>query len=342
MRLIPSVASYLGLQNRVREALTDEHLAVLARVAVGPITAQEVSEEVLTELIAMHAVKVENEEIKLSTAVFLEDDILQVAAVANALGQALAERLMEVGKELLDASPEVRNFLGGIIGAAQGPSQLLRATGQAISWKDYQGKYASTKVDFDQDCPALSALGPELQVKTLLRGEQYTAVFIGPGGITYPQLINRLYPVEYRAYRNQLLKYLTDSYGRLLAGELQSESLAFTAEEAGIFQEGHPRPILLTKTLFAGYRATVERIAQASREVYSDSISQVFTCLRETTSGRQGVPPEKMIMHFGRYCRKALGKELYAAGFFTDQVPQNGSITIFFENDISELNSYLG
>lgn len=46
-------------------------------------------------------------------------------------------------------------------------------------------------------------------------------------------------------------------------------------------------------------------------------------------------------MHFGRYCRKALAHELYAAGFFTDQVPQTGVITVFYENTIAALDAYL-
>lgn len=341
MRLIPAVASYLGLQGQVRAALTDEHLMLLQQVAMQPLAVAEAPPNVAAELIEMHVLQVVEGQLHLSTAVFLEDDIQRVGALATELGKELAKRVMAVGSELQSASPEIRNFLGGIIGAAQGPSQLLRSTGQGIRWQDYTGKYAKTKVDFDQDCPAFASFGQELQVKTVLRGQQYTAVFIGPGGLTFPRFINAGCSAEHQEYRRELLRYLTDSYGQLLAGELKSESLARTAELVGVFQDGKPRPILVTEALFESYQAVVSRIASASCEVYARNLERIFAVLRTTTSGRQGVPPENMLMHFGRYCRKALAHELYSAGFFTDQVPQTGVITVFYENTIAALDAYL-
>ena len=341
MRLIPAVASYLGLQGLVKAALTDEHLALLQKVTMQPLAEAEFPPAVAAELVEMHVLQVVGGRLWLGTAVFLEDDIQRVGALASELGKELAQKVIAVGSELQAASPEVRNFLGGIIGAAQGPSRLLRATRQGIRWQDYTGKYAKTKVDFDQDCPAFASFGLELQVKSVLRGGQYTAVFIGPGGLTFTRIINTIYSAEHREYKNQLLRYLTDSYGQLLAGELQSESLVRTAELVGIFQDSRPRPILVTAALFERFRTAVDRIAAASCEVYAGNLERIFAVLRTTTSGRQGVSPENMIMHFGRYCRKALAHELYAAGFFTDQVPQTGAITIFYENTIDALDVYL-
>ena len=96
MRLIPAVASYLGLQGQVKATLTDEHLMLLQKVAAQPLAVAEAPPAVAAELIEMH--------------------VLQV--------------------------------VGGIIGATQGPSRLLRATGQGVRWQDYTGKYAKTKVGF--------------------------------------------------------------------------------------------------------------------------------------------------------------------------------------------------
>lgn len=342
MQLIPSVASYLGLQGQLKEALTADHLQLLATVAESPLPRRLASETLLGELLEMHTVRLEDGLVKLATAVFLERDIQRVIEVASSLGQRLADRLLVDGQELLTASPEIRNFLGGVIAAAQGPSRLLQTSGNAVNWRDYTGRYASTKVDFDQECPAFSALGPELQVKSVQKGDQYTAVFIGPGGTTFVSLLRGFCPPEHREYRQHLLRFLTDAYGRLLAGELTSSRLAQTAEQVGLFQNGQPRPVLVTPAIYAQYRDVIVRIAAASSQLYLEQIGEVFACLRETTSGRQGVPSENMIMHFGRYCRKALAKELYAAGFFTDRVPEQGSITVFYANRISELNAYLG
>lgn len=342
MHLIPSVASYLGLQAQLKQALTTDHLQLLARVAESPLPQRLASKTILEELLEMHAVRLDDGLVKLATAVFLEQDVERVTEVASSLGKSLAERLLLDGQELLTASPEIRNFLGGVIAAAQGPSRLLQTSGNAVNWRAYTGRYASTKVDFDQDCPAFSALGPELQVKSVQKGEQYTAVFIGPGGTTFVSLLRGFCPPERREYRQQLLRFLTDAYGRLLAGELTSSSLAQTAEQLGLFQNGLPKPILVTPAIYAQYRDVIERIAAASSQLYLEQINQVFTCLRATTAGRQGVPPENMIMHFGRYCRKALARELYAAGFFTDAVPEQGSITVFYANSISQIGAHLG
>ncbi len=42
-----------------------------------------------------------------------------------------------------------------------------------------------------------------------------------------------------------------------------------------------------------------------------------------------------MMMNFWRYLRKAVAIQLYKNGFLDDNVPGNGSITIFYENGIN-------
>lgn len=339
-QLMPAVASYTGKQAQVRAALSPPHLAAVVKVALAPQPQAALEQSILADLQAMHVVTVKEGLVRLMTAVFLEEDIPAVVALARRIGRRLAEQVCSLGADLLAASPEIRNFLGGIIAAAQGPSRLLRQTGIASDWRDYPGIYAGTKVDFDQECPAWAALGPELQSKLTLAGERYTAVFIGPGGHSFLTATNAV-AAEQRSYRRQLLRFLTDSYGDLLAGQTSDPSLLAMAAEVGLATAGRPLPLLVTEEVFARHAASVQRIAAVASEAYCAELPAIAACLQQTASGRQGVPTGNMLMHFGRYCRKALARELYACHFFTDAVPSAGCITVFYRNDIAELRSYL-
>ena len=46
------------------------------------------------------------------------------------------------------------------------------------------------------------------------------------------------------------------------------------------------------------------------------------------------MPPANMMLNLWRYIRKVTAKELYANGFFTDAIPQEDILTVFYENDV--------
>jgi hypothetical protein len=54
--------------------------------------------------------------------------------------------------------------------------------------------------------------------------------------------------------------------------------------------------------------------------------------LKKTTPGRQGVPSSELVVNFVRYVRKQTARRLYEEGYFTDQLPGTGAITVFYEN----------
>ncbi len=344
MQLIPVIASYSGeTHKKIKSALTDECLDVVARVATSLVSMDDVGEEILAELRDMHIVIPENSSLRLTTAVFLEDDIREVVSLASALGRELAQILINSGAELADAAPETRNFLGGIVGAGQGPAKLLREANAVVDWSNHGGRYAQSKVDFDEVCDARESLGADLQNKSVLRGEKYTAIFIGPGGRTYPSLVSQVdLTDEMKVYRRDLLRYLTDAYAMLVGGLMKNDALARMAEQVGLFCHGEPRSALVEEETFQLYLPVVRRISDLSYRFYFSRLEQIYECLRSTASGRQGVEPENMMMHFWRYCRRALARELYGSGFFTDSVPATGSITVFYDNDIDELRELLG
>ncbi len=309
MKLKPVIASYSGESySRIINTLNQDYLDVIAEIANSPANKSDIDEEMLHELTEMHVLVEENSLVKLNTAVFLEEDIKRITAVASALGRDLAKELMNVGAELMNASPEIRNFLGGIIGVGQGTSKFLRGKNIVVDWKNYTGKYAQSKVDFDEICDAYNSLGQDLQNKSIFRGERYTAVFIGPGAA---------------------------------GGTFNSENLKNTAEEINLFKEGKPNTALINNQVFQLYAPVIKKISDMSTQFYSDNLNLILECLRDTTAGRQGVPPENMMLNFWRYCRKILARELYDSHFFTDQVPVLGSITVLYDNTIDELNELL-
>jgi hypothetical protein len=197
MILKPVIASYSGESySRIINTLTQDYLDVVAEITNSPADKSDINEEMLHELTEMHVLVEENNSVKLNTAVFLEEDIKRITTVASALGRDLAKKLIDVGTELMNASPEIRNFLGGIIGVGQGTSKFLREKSIVVDWKNYTGKYAQSKVDFDEICDAYNSLGQDLQNKSVFRGERYTAVFIGPGGRNYLRLVNQIYSAK--------------------------------------------------------------------------------------------------------------------------------------------------
>ncbi len=344
MLLRPVIASYAGkIAGKIRATLTPEYLELVAGIATSAVCTAEVSEQMLAELKDMHVVSEEDGLLRLNTAVFLEDDIREVVSLVSSLGRDLAEVLIDSGSELREASPELRNFLGGIVGAGQGPAKLLREANAAVDWKNRSGRYAQSKVDFDEVCDAAVSLGADLQNKSVLRGEKYTAIFIGPGGKSYLSIVGQIHSAdELRAYRSDLLRHLTDSYAMLVGGILQSDALEQMAEQVGLFRDGELTTALVDDETFQFYLPAVRRISDRCYRFYSDRLEQITECLRSTTSGRQGVEPENMMMHFWRYCRRALARELYRSGFLCDRVPADGVITLFYDNSIAELKELLG
>ena len=239
MKLNPVVASYTD-RNKVIQALTADLLEVVVQVAQGPVQMGSINHAVLQELLDMHIVKMEGEVVRLNTAVFSAKDLVSVVDVASTLGRGLAERLLMVAHMLPPSSPEIRNFLAGVVGVGQGVSKLLREEKLVVDWKNYGGKYAATKVDFDEVCTEASLLVPDLQNKSLSRGYRYTAVFIGP--------MDRM------------------------PGELSHVKLAREAEEAGLFVNGKPKDNVVTRDVYESYVPVIARLTEISYDFYTEHI----------------------------------------------------------------------
>jgi hypothetical protein len=343
MHLRPAIASYSGRSYAAIKAFLDSDvLDVIARVADSPVPQAGLDGQICDGLVEMHVFTEEDGLIRLGTAVFLEEDIQRINAAALQFGQELAAQVAEEAAWMRDEAPEIRNFLVGMIGIQQGLGVALRAEGTALDWRNYGGRYARSKVDFYQVCDAYETLGPDLQIKTVLRGTRFTAVFIGPGGESYPlraqQASGAADPAAYVGYLNA---FLTDAYAMLIAGELESPALRSATEQVGLFRDGVPAASVITNETIGPYIPTIQGVQRITHDYYTSQLGSFRELLRSTTSGRQGVPVENLMQNLWRYLRRAITRELYATGFFTDRVPEAGAITVFYDNDVAMLDELL-
>jgi hypothetical protein len=188
-------------------------------------------------------------------------------------------------------------------------------------------------------CDVYDAIGPDYLNKTVLRGERYTAVFIGPGGNSFRSLIHPRNGSEVsKRYTRHLNRYLVDAYAMLIKGETQNESLCSSAEAAGLFRQGSPTTSVITHETASDYRDAVEAIIDIAASYYEGELHTLDELLRSTTPGKQGVPPANMMLNLWRHIRKVTARELYANGFFTDTIPEEGTLTVFHENGVEWIN----
>ena len=146
MKLKPVIASYIGESyNKAIKTLTNDYLDVIAKIAEAPLHEHKIIEKMLNELIEMHVVVKESNIVKLNTSVFLKDDIRRLVTLTSNISRNLAKELIHAGVELKNASSEIKCFLAGIIGVAQGSSKFHRDKHISVDWKNYSGKYAKTK-----------------------------------------------------------------------------------------------------------------------------------------------------------------------------------------------------
>ncbi|MDP2872010.1 MAG: hypothetical protein Q8P31_05660 [Bacillota bacterium] len=344
MKLQPSIASYSGeTAAAIRAYLSGAVLDVVASVAAGPRPSADIDAVVIAELEEMHVLRHEAGTVRLQTAAFLEPDIERIIPAVSDFAAEVAQGAMDHGADFRGARPEAACFLGGVIGLQQGVGNAFQAQKLAGEWKEYQGKYARSKVDFDEVCAAREALGPDLQNKSVLRGGRFTAVFIGPGGTSFRSLA--FYgdpPDESRRYLASVNRHLVDAYALLLQGDAGNENLLAAAQIAGLYScDGAPRTSVITWETMEKYRPAIERLTAFASSYYAAKLPVLCELLSTTASGRQGVSAANQMMHLFRYVRRATARELYAAGFLTDTVPEDGSLTVFYENDIPYLNELI-
>lgn len=127
----------------------------------------------------------------------------------------------------------------------------------------------------------------------------------------------------------------------LVNEDIHNAFLLAAAETANIFHHGKPRTSVVTNETIQKYQDAMQILTDISSSYFKGKIPILQELLRSTTAGKQGVPPENMMLNLWRYIRKVIAKELYANGFFTDTIPEDGKLTIFYENNVEFLRKLL-
>jgi hypothetical protein len=341
MKLRPLIASAGKSANAIRQVLDERALEMVVRVAEGQVGSAELEPTVCAELIEMHVFREQAGRIGLETSVFLEEDIRRANHFALDFGEALADRVIPAAETLWQLPPDVRNFLVGIIAIGQSLHTTMKTEGLAVNWPHYAGRYAASKVDFEEVCEAALLLEPDLHIKGMEKGTRYTAFLIGPVGSGYYLKPSEIAGPVTREYIFALDGFLTDAFPMLLTGQLDHPALREAAEKIGLIRNGQPEPVVITSETIQPYLATLDTIGQVTKNFYYSKLSSIHELLSSTASGRQGVPDQNMTMHLWRYLRRGICRALYERRFFTDRLPETGLITVFFDNNVEYLNRFL-
>ncbi len=239
MKLVESIASYTGeSRKRIQEILTDEVKYAIAKISKNQAKASELDIKILNELIDMDIFQNHNGEIKPYTAIFFEEDIERLYSPIFLIAENLADIVISNSTELKNSHPNIRNFVGSIVGMGQGLHSALKNVKLASNWQNKTGKYEKSKVDFNEECQSFIKFGEDLQIKRIHRGNNYTSVVIGPGRDDYCSYLwsaKQLYSNDQvHKFYDSLVAYLTDSIPLLLMGKIQDEYLLKVVQNANI------------------------------------------------------------------------------------------------------------
>jgi hypothetical protein len=179
-------------------------------------------------------------------------------------------------------------------------------------------------------------------VFVLLRKIEKKFAAARPGGINFQSLNFAINSTEAsKIYARNLNRFLVDEYAGLVSGRIHNEALYAAAEAAHLYQQGKLHSAVITHSTMQEYGDAVRAVMEAAAAYWDGKLVILEELLRSTTSGRQGVPPGNMMMHLWRYVRKVTARALYESGFFTDSIPRDGCLTVFYENDVALIRELL-
>ncbi len=318
---------------RVQQLLTDETKELVARIATEAMDVRSVAPRICEELRQAGVIRIDDNTVRIDTAVFLEDDLAGIHGVADRWGADLAQCVITLEENFPEMSPECRRLLIGYNGIDTGVFDLLISEGHAFNHRATGGRYAGAKIDFYEVCDEYDRFGPYLSGGYGFFGERFSVRIIGHDQGIYRYMTAGISDAddEQYSFRTNANKYLTDALGELLRGEAYHPSLALVAEAAGLMRSGKAIIPFITTTEAPTYWSVAKLVRDAVGGFLRSTTSEMKVFLKDTLPGRQGVSSDKLIVDLMRYVRMVTHKALYDSGFYTDSLPEGGNITVFRE-----------
>jgi hypothetical protein len=333
MELIESIASYGGgVYGKIKEVLTDDVKQIIISLVKNPAYVTNVDLALLHELIDMDIFKYDGDRVCPNTAIFFEEDMILIKEIVEELSEGIAKITQKYSHGLEDCPPDVKNFIGCIM-AGQELHSELKKKGMASSWQSKTGKYEKSKVDFNQSCETYRSFGDDLQNKGVTKGERFASVTIGFGNNNF---VSNIYRAKNGSltdgFYDKLAHGLVDIIPLLITGQLQNDSLKEAAKIANVNMDS--KLICIMEKDADKYKEIINVVGQKCADYYLSNMDNICSVLSRTIVGLQGASLENMMMNFWRYMRKMIATKLYDNGFLIDNIPHNGSATIFYENSI--------
>jgi hypothetical protein len=294
-----------------------------------------IDEVLLNELIELDIFKFIDQKLIPYTAVFFEEDMELIKRPVDEISEIISDITLKNGSDLDYCTPDVKNFIGCIM-VGQELHNVLKVNGLSSAWQAKTGKYERSKVDFNQSCEMYLSFGDDLQNKSVDRGDKFTSVTIGSGNNNY---LSYLFSAKNNKNNNADIFYerlaigLIDVIPLLINGVIENEPLKEAARKSNINVDS--QAVCITAADAEKYKAIISKISKKCAEYYIANMVRIHDLLGNTIVGRQGAPIENLMMNFWRYMRKGISRKLYENGFLVDNIPQNGSATIFYENSIN-------
>jgi hypothetical protein len=336
MELIESIACYSGsIRSKIRRVLTDEVKSIIVTLVHNPSFVSSVDIDLLKELIDMDVFKYTDDQLMPNTAIFFEEDMQLIKKSVEEMSERIADITKENASGLESCAPDVKNFIGCIM-VGQELHSVLKERGLVSAWYKKTGAYERSKEDFNQSCEVYQSFGDDLQNKSVDRGDKFTSVTIGFGDNNY---LSYLFNARNNTNKNVDIFYKKLAFGfidlipLLINGQIQNEPLKDAARIANINVDS--QTTCITTKDAEQYKIIIDKVSNKCSDYYIANMARIQDLLSNTIVGRQGAPIENLMMNFWRYMRKMISRKLYDNGFLTDNIPQNGSATIFFENSIN-------
>jgi AraC-like DNA-binding protein len=321
---------------RVEALLTDEVLRSVADVTISPKRTTEFPGAILSDLCDAQVLRVDQGFVKPNTAVFLDQDLRLLRQASQSLGSALAEALQTLDSRCRGMDAALKRYLVGYRGVDVGTFKVLLDGGYAWNHRETTGKYATAKIDIYEVGDTYDSFGPYLSGGYGFSGDRYVVQTLGEEGGIHAYLRAGLSLTDDRQYKflMSVNRFVTDSLGAFLMNEIRNPHLEKAAEEAGFIRDGKPVVPVITKKNGQQCRDLVGSTRRTVADFIAGRHADIMALLSSTLPGKQGVPPDRMIVDLMRYVRMTAHRRLYEDGFYTDSLPKAGTVSVFRDRGV--------